>query len=167
MLTPPPRTVYELRRRNWRIWDHHPLPFSGQESGHAIIRSLIERPGQVSTLLLALDNWAARRALVPSRRFLGPNLGLPELSEYLLDVASDYTMGNCCTARAKGVRLSSGTVQTLPARPARARDQCAQIRRTQAADEHLAPRWRIGDEGGEPWLHFDWKERDAVSRLPN
>jgi adenosylhomocysteine nucleosidase len=54
----------------------------------AIIRSVIESPGQVSTLLrLALDNWAARRALVPSRRFLGPNLGLPELNEHLPDVA--------------------------------------------------------------------------------
>lgn len=54
----------------------------------AILRSLIERPGQVSMLFrLALDSWAARRALVPSRRFLGPNLGLPELGEELLDVA--------------------------------------------------------------------------------
>jgi nucleoside phosphorylase len=54
----------------------------------AIIRSLIEHPGQVSMLLrLALDSWAARRALIPSRRFLGPNLGLPELREHLLDVA--------------------------------------------------------------------------------
>jgi adenosylhomocysteine nucleosidase len=54
----------------------------------AIIRSLIAHPGQVSMLLrLALDSWAARRALIPSRRFLGPNLGLPELSEHLLDVA--------------------------------------------------------------------------------
>jgi adenosylhomocysteine nucleosidase len=54
----------------------------------AIIRSLIESPGQVSTMFgLALDNWAAWRALVRSRRFLGPNLGLPELNEHLLDVA--------------------------------------------------------------------------------
>jgi adenosylhomocysteine nucleosidase len=56
----------------------------------AIIRSLIGHPGQVSMLFrLALDSWAARRALVPSRRFLGPNLGLPgaDLSEQLLDVA--------------------------------------------------------------------------------
>jgi hypothetical protein len=42
----------------------------------------------VSMLLrLALDSWAARRALIPSRRFLGPNLGLPDLREHLLDVA--------------------------------------------------------------------------------
>jgi hypothetical protein len=54
----------------------------------AIIRSLVERPGQLPTLLrLALDSWAARRALIPSRRFLGPNLGLPDLREHLLDVA--------------------------------------------------------------------------------
>jgi hypothetical protein len=54
----------------------------------AIIRSLVEHPGQVSMLFrLALDSWAARRALIPSRRFLGPNLGLPELQEQLLDVA--------------------------------------------------------------------------------
>jgi adenosylhomocysteine nucleosidase len=54
----------------------------------AIIRSLIARPGQVPMLVrLALDSWAARRALIPSRRFLGPNLGLPELGEHLLDVA--------------------------------------------------------------------------------
>jgi hypothetical protein len=54
----------------------------------AIVRSLIERPGQVSMLLrLALDSWTARRALVPSRSFLGPTLGLPELRGQLLDVA--------------------------------------------------------------------------------
>jgi adenosylhomocysteine nucleosidase len=54
----------------------------------AIIRSLAAHPGQVSMLVrLALDSWAARRALVPSRRFLGPTLGLPELHEHLLDVA--------------------------------------------------------------------------------
>lgn len=54
----------------------------------AIARSLIEHPKQMSTLFrLALDSWAARRALVPSRRFLGPNLGLPDLREHLLDVA--------------------------------------------------------------------------------
>jgi hopanoid-associated phosphorylase len=62
----------------------------------AIIRSLRQHPGQISMLLrLALDSWAARRALVPGRRFLGPNLGLPEwqdlpvpeLPRHLLDVA--------------------------------------------------------------------------------
>lgn len=56
----------------------------------AIMRSLVEQPGQVSMLFrLALDSWTARRALVPSRRFLGPNLGLPlpELGGHLLDVA--------------------------------------------------------------------------------
>jgi adenosylhomocysteine nucleosidase len=54
----------------------------------AFVRSLIRHPGQVPMLVrLALDSWAARRALVPSRRFLGPNLGLPELGEHLLDVA--------------------------------------------------------------------------------
>jgi adenosylhomocysteine nucleosidase len=54
----------------------------------AIMRSLIERPGQVSMLLrLALDSWTARRALVPSRRFLGPTFGLPEPRGQLLDVA--------------------------------------------------------------------------------
>jgi len=54
----------------------------------AVLRSLIRHPAQVPTLLrIALDSWAARKALVPSRRFLGPNLGLPDLSEHLLDVA--------------------------------------------------------------------------------
>ena len=55
----------------------------------AILRSLMAHPGQVPMLFrLALDSWTARRALVPSRRFLGPNLGLPELGdEGLLDVA--------------------------------------------------------------------------------
>jgi adenosylhomocysteine nucleosidase len=56
----------------------------------AIIQSLIQHPNQVPMLFrLALDSWAARRALVPSRRFLGPNLGLPapDLGEELLDVA--------------------------------------------------------------------------------
>ena len=43
---------------------------------------------QVPTLFrLALDSWAARRTLVPSRRCLGPNLGLPDLRQHLLDVA--------------------------------------------------------------------------------
>jgi len=54
----------------------------------AIIRSLIQHPKQVPTLFrLALDSWAARRALIPSRRFLGPNLGLPDMRQHLLDVA--------------------------------------------------------------------------------
>jgi hopanoid-associated phosphorylase len=60
----------------------------------AIIRSIARNPGQLPMLVrLAFDSWAARRALVPSRRFLGPNLGLPELEElpelrgHLLDVA--------------------------------------------------------------------------------
>jgi adenosylhomocysteine nucleosidase len=54
----------------------------------AIMQSLIRHPKQVPTLFrLALDSWAARRALVPSRRFLGANLGLPDLRQHLLDVA--------------------------------------------------------------------------------
>ena len=55
---------------------------------HAIMRSLIRHPKQVPTLFrLALDSWAARQALVPGRRFLGPNLGLPDMRQHLLDVA--------------------------------------------------------------------------------
>jgi adenosylhomocysteine nucleosidase len=54
----------------------------------AVARSVLRRPGQLPTLFrLALDSWAARRTLVPSRRCLGPNLGLPDLRERLLDVA--------------------------------------------------------------------------------
>jgi adenosylhomocysteine nucleosidase len=54
----------------------------------AVARSLIRHPKQVPTLFrLALDSWAARQALVPSRRFLGPNLGLPDMRQHLLDVA--------------------------------------------------------------------------------
>jgi adenosylhomocysteine nucleosidase len=54
----------------------------------AIMRSLIRHPKQVPTLFrLALDSWAARQALIPSRRFLGPNLGLPDMRQHLLDVA--------------------------------------------------------------------------------
>jgi len=54
----------------------------------AITRSVIRRPGQLPTLFrLALDSWAARRTLVPSRRCLGANLGLPDLREHLADVA--------------------------------------------------------------------------------
>jgi adenosylhomocysteine nucleosidase len=54
----------------------------------AVVRSLIRHPKQVPTLFrLALDSWAARQALVPSRRFLGPNLGLPDMRQHLLDVA--------------------------------------------------------------------------------
>jgi adenosylhomocysteine nucleosidase len=54
----------------------------------AIVRSLVRHPKQVPTLFhLALDSWAARRALIPSRRLLGPNLGLPDLRHHLLDVA--------------------------------------------------------------------------------
>jgi adenosylhomocysteine nucleosidase len=55
---------------------------------HAVVRSLVRHPKQVPTLFrLALDSWAARQALVPSRRFLGPNLGLPDMRQHLLDVA--------------------------------------------------------------------------------
>ena len=54
----------------------------------AIMRSLIRHPKQVPTLFrLGLDSWAARQALIPGRRFLGPNLGLPDMREHLLDVA--------------------------------------------------------------------------------
>ena len=54
----------------------------------AIMQSLIRHPKQVPTLLrLALDSWSARRALVPSRRFLGANFGLPDVRHHLLDVA--------------------------------------------------------------------------------
>lgn len=53
-----------------------------------IVGSLIRHPKQVPTLIrLALDSWAARRTLIPTRRFLGPNLGLADLREHLLDVA--------------------------------------------------------------------------------
>jgi adenosylhomocysteine nucleosidase len=54
----------------------------------AVARSLLRQPGQLPTLVrLAMDSWAARQALAPSRRFLGPNLGFPDLREQLLDVA--------------------------------------------------------------------------------
>jgi adenosylhomocysteine nucleosidase len=54
----------------------------------AIARSLLRNPKQVPELFrLALDSWAARQVLVPGRRFLGPNLGLPDLRQHLLDVA--------------------------------------------------------------------------------
>ena len=54
----------------------------------AVMRSLARHPRQLPTLVrLACDSWAARQALVPSRRFLGPNLGLPDLRQHLLDVA--------------------------------------------------------------------------------
>jgi hopanoid-associated phosphorylase len=54
----------------------------------AIMQSLIRHPKQVPTLFrLALDSWSARRALVPSRRFLGADFGLPDLRHHLLDVA--------------------------------------------------------------------------------
>jgi adenosylhomocysteine nucleosidase len=60
----------------------------GSVDFQAIARSLFRHPKQVPTLFrLALDSWAARQALVPSRRFLGPNLGLPDLRQHLLDVA--------------------------------------------------------------------------------
>ena len=61
---------------------------SGALDFQAVLRSLVRHPKQVPTLFrLALDNWAARQALVPSRRYLGPNLGLPDLRQHLLDVA--------------------------------------------------------------------------------
>lgn len=60
----------------------------GSVAFQAIMRSLLRHPKQVPTLFrLALDSWAARQALIPSRRFFGPNLGLPDLREHLLDVA--------------------------------------------------------------------------------
>jgi hopanoid-associated phosphorylase len=60
----------------------------GRLDFQAIMRSLIQHPEQVPTLFrLALDSWAARRALIPSRRLLGPHLGLPDPRQHLLDVA--------------------------------------------------------------------------------
>jgi len=60
----------------------------GEVDFQAIILSLMRHPKQIPTLFrLALDSWAARQALVPSRRFFGPNLGLPDLGQHLLDVA--------------------------------------------------------------------------------
>jgi len=60
----------------------------GRVDFQSVMRSLIQQPKQVPTLLrLALDSWAARQALIPARRLFGPNLGLPDLSEHLLDVA--------------------------------------------------------------------------------
>ena len=60
----------------------------GRLDFQAITRSLIQHPEQVPTLFrLALDSWAARRSLIPSRRLLGPHLGLPDLRQHLLDVA--------------------------------------------------------------------------------
>lgn len=54
----------------------------------AVARSVLRRPAQIPTLFrLALDSWAARQTLIPSRRCLGANLGLPDLRERLLDVA--------------------------------------------------------------------------------
>src|SRR5262249_50941802 len=54
----------------------------------AIMRSLMRHPRQGPTRFrLGLDSWAARQALIPGRRFLGPNLGLPDMREHLLDVA--------------------------------------------------------------------------------
>jgi hopanoid-associated phosphorylase len=54
----------------------------------AVMRSLARHPRQLPTLVrLARDSWVARQALVPSRRFLGANLGLPDLRQHLLDVA--------------------------------------------------------------------------------
>jgi len=60
----------------------------GRLDFQAIMRSLVRHPKQVPTLLrLALDSWAARQALIPGRRLLGPNLGLPDLRQHFLDVA--------------------------------------------------------------------------------
>jgi adenosylhomocysteine nucleosidase len=75
---------------------HRPLPAAalvatrreGTIDAAAVFRSLVRSPRQVPTLVrLALDSWAARQALVPGRRLLGPNLGLPDIREHLLDVA--------------------------------------------------------------------------------
>jgi adenosylhomocysteine nucleosidase len=54
----------------------------------AVLRSLIGNPRQLPTLFrIGLDSWAARQTLVPGRRFLGANLGLPDMRQHLLDVA--------------------------------------------------------------------------------
>jgi adenosylhomocysteine nucleosidase len=53
----------------------------------AIARSLLRHPKQVPTIVqLALDSWAARQALVRSRRLFGPGLGLPHMRERVLDM---------------------------------------------------------------------------------
>lgn len=54
----------------------------------AVLKSLFGNPAQLPTLIrIALDSWAARQSLVPSRRFLGADLGIPDLRQHLLDVA--------------------------------------------------------------------------------
>jgi hypothetical protein len=78
--------IRENRRVTWLLTT--PRNADGAIAFQAIMRSLIRHPKQVPTLFrLALDSWAARQALVPSRRFLGPNLGLPDMRQHLLDVA--------------------------------------------------------------------------------
>jgi two-component system, chemotaxis family, CheB/CheR fusion protein len=58
----------------------------------------------------------------------------------------------------KGVRLRSGTVQTL----AMALHELAAIKygALKQSKGHLALRWRLETtgEGGNPWLYLDWKE---------
>jgi adenosylhomocysteine nucleosidase len=54
----------------------------------AVFMSLLRQPKQLPTLFqIGLDSWAARRSLVPSRRFFGTTLALPDHREKLLDVA--------------------------------------------------------------------------------
>jgi two-component sensor histidine kinase len=60
----------------------------------------------------------------------------------------------------KGVRLRSGTVQTLAMALHELMTNAVKYGALKQPDGHLTVRWRLEttEETGKPWLHLDWKE---------
>jgi two-component sensor histidine kinase len=60
----------------------------------------------------------------------------------------------------KGVRLRSGTVQTLAIVLHELTTNAVKFGALKQPNGHLAVRWRLetAGESGKPWLHIDWKE---------
>jgi two-component sensor histidine kinase len=84
-----------------------------------------------------------------------------ELSAQSVRIGDD---GSITLDGPKGVRLRSSTVQTLALVLHELVTNALKYGALKQPNGRLALRWRIGDEGGEPWLHFDWKESGV--RMP-
>jgi two-component system, chemotaxis family, CheB/CheR fusion protein len=84
-----------------------------------------------------------------------------ELSAQSVHIGDD---GSVMLDGPEGVRLRSGTVQALALVLHELVTNALKYGALKQPNGRLALRWRVGDEGGEPWLHFDWKESGV--RMP-
>jgi two-component system CheB/CheR fusion protein len=78
-----------------------------------------------------------------------------ELSAQSVRIGDD---GSVTLDGPKGVRLRSRTVQTLALVLHELVTNALKYGALKQPNGRLALRWNVGDKGGEPWLHFDWKE---------